>query len=92
MATYVPGSITVLVAKSPSNLIGMFVSTNVGAGTVAIFDSGISTVYTPTVIQSFVPNISQCWYPFGGTYGIQCLNGINVSISASTMTWTAVFQ
>ena len=92
MATYVTQSISFLAAKNPSNLIGMFVSTNVGAGTIAIFDSGISTVFTPTVIQSFVPNISQCWYPFGGTYGIQCLNGINVSVSASTCTFTMVFQ
>ena len=89
MATYVTQSISFLAAKNPSNLIGMFVSTNVGAGTVAIFDSGISTVFTPAVIQSFVPNISQCYYPFGG---MQCMNGINVSISASTMTFTMVFQ
>ena len=92
MATYVTGSTSSLVATNASNLLGIFVSSNTGAGTIAIFDSAVSTVFAPTVIQSFVPNISVCWYPFGNPYGIQCKSGINVSISASTMTWTAVFQ
>lgn len=93
MATYLAGNISVLAAPSPSNLLGMFVSSNTGAGTVAIFDAATSTVFSPAVIQSFTPPNTATWYPFGsGSVGMQCKNGINVSISASTMTWTLLLQ
>ena len=75
-----------LVYQRSGTLQGIFVSSNTG-GTMAIFDSNVSTVFSPTAIATFTPNTSVCWYPMP----FQFLNGINVSISG-TISYTVAID
>lgn len=87
MSQYVNKSASALAYAFPCQLQGVFVSSATGA-TMAIFDSSLSTSFTPAAISSFAPNTSICWYPMGG---IQLLSGCNVSI-AGTISYTVVID
>lgn len=81
---YLASSVSQNIAKFPSALNGVFVSSATGA-TLAIFDdSGTGT--SVTVIAAFTPT-SVGWYPMP----VQTRNGLNVSI-AGTITYTVVWD
>ncbi len=68
------------------NLQGMFISAVTGTATVAIYDTnGVGT--NVTIIQTFSPNITQCWYPMP----CQTYNGLAVSVAA-TVNYTIMFD
>lgn len=75
------------VSKNPCSLVGIFVSSNTGAGTIAVFDDG-GTGTSVTMVSAFTPNISVCWYPAP----MQARNGLCVSVSAATLTFTVAFD
>lgn len=78
------GSLAQNVAKFPSNLVGMFISSATGA-TVAVFDDA-ATGNATTIVAAFTPNTTICWYPMP----FQTLKGIAVSITGTvsyTVAW-----
>lgn len=84
-ANYLNGSLSQNVAKNPSALVGVFVSSVTGSGTIAIFDDSSTGTSVP-LVASFIPNVSICWYPMP----FQTRNGINISIGATvvyTVAW-----
>lgn len=77
---YLNGSVSQNVSKFPANLVGVFISSVTGSGTVAIFDDA-GTGTSVTMVASFIPNVSICWYPMP----IQSRNGLNISIGATVV-------
>ena len=77
-----PQSIT----ANPAQLIGVFVSSVTGSGTLAMFDdAGVGT--SNTIVSAFVPNVSICWYPMP----TQTRNGLCASVAA-TVTFTVFWD
>lgn len=81
----VNGSIAQNIAKNPTALVGIFVSSATGA-TVAVFDDSATGSGT-TIVAAFTPNTTICWYPMP----FQTRNGIAVSITG-TCSYTVAFD
>jgi hypothetical protein len=74
------------ISANPAALVGIFVSSVTGAGTIALFDdAGVGT--SVTIVSAFIPNVSICWYPIP----VQTRNGLCASIGA-TVTFTAIWD
>lgn len=71
-------STVVNITAQPMALVGIFVSSVTGSGTIALFDdSAIGT--SNTVVSAMIPNVSICYYPVPA----QLRNGLCASIAAT---------